>query len=602
MNCIKKTVFVLFVFLSFSAALSAQKTTAVTDSLLKLYKTERKLERKAELAGELSMYYMAIDTTESDKWGSMALEHAEISRDRKAMIQANIANGLRYSFVMARKEYGLKAIVFLQKALDIAKENKLEKEEAISLLWLSLVHRQLPDAEKALNYATQAFAVTQSLVNDSLLSASYLAFAKCYRLKQDKLPALKNIFEATVLAEKINDISLMRDCYLSLSDFYRAIKNYDKALDYAFKILELDKKSTKEESKYARVTNMNTIAGIYVEKKNYDMAQKFYEQSISYADTLRFAQMKMQGYIGLLNMYLSTEPSKALTFFNNNPELKAGIAQYGMGSVIDQAYGVIYSELNQFDSAKYYFARAFPFFENKAGATGKISFYQQYADYLLKTGNAKASVATLEKANAMAAQIGSLNWMQLLSKNLDSACQKAGDYKQALYYSKLSRQYKDSLDKLGKEDEILQLQINDEEKRRERLAAAEKEKIEKRNRIQYMAIIIAIAAVFVGLVMLGFLRVSASTIRIIGFFAFLMFFEFIFLVFKKSIYGITHGEPWKDLGMMILIAALLVPLHHWVEHKVIHYLSSQHMLRFRSSSKAWWRGLFKKEKQSAEHH
>jgi hypothetical protein len=147
---------------------------------------------------------------------------------------------------------------------------------------------------------------------------------------------------------------------------------------------------------------------------------------------------------------------------------------------------------------------------------------------------------------------------------------------------------------LGKEDEILQLQITDEEKRRDRLAVAEKEKIEKRNRIQYMAIVIAIATIFLLLVLLGLFRVSATTIRIIGFFAFLMFFEFIFLVFKKSIYGITEGEPWKDLGMMILIAAILVPLHHWVEHKVIHYLSSQHMLKLRDNSKAWWNRVSKR--------
>jgi hypothetical protein len=152
---------------------------------------------------------------------------------------------------------------------------------------------------------------------------------------------------------------------------------------------------------------------------------------------------------------------------------------------------------------------------------------------------------------------------------------------------------------LGKEDEILQLQITDEEKRRDRLAIAEKEKIEKRNRIQYMAIVIAIATIFLLLVLLGLFRVSATTIRIIGFFAFLMFFEFIFLVFKKSIYGITEGEPWKDLGMMILIAAILVPLHHWVEHKVIHYLSSQHMLKLRDNSKAWWNRVSKRGEPAA---
>jgi hypothetical protein len=57
-----------------------------------------------------------------------------------------------------------------------------------------------------------------------------------------------------------------------------------------------------------------------------------------------------------------------------------------------------------------------------------------------------------------------------------------------------------------------------------------------------------------------------------------MLFEFIFLVFKKNIAGITHGEPWKDLAFMIGLAALLLPLHHWLEHSVIKYLTSHNRL------------------------
>jgi hypothetical protein len=64
----------------------------------------------------------------------------------------------------------------------------------------------------------------------------------------------------------------------------------------------------------------------------------------------------------------------------------------------------------------------------------------------------------------------------------------------------------------------------------------------------------------------------------IGFFAFLMFFEFIFLIFKKNIYAFTHGEPWMDLLFMIGLAAILLPLHHWLEHKVLHYLTSTNKL------------------------
>lgn len=582
---------------------SVAQQAKFVDSVTALYKKEQKLTEKARLAGELSQIYMAIDTLQSDYWGNKALEDAELSRDRKAMFKAQFDNGLRFSFVVAKKGYAAKALQYLNIAYNIAKENKLEKEQAEALLWQAHVHRLISEIDKSLSYATQAFAITQSLNNDSLLSASYISFAQCYKEKGDKLLTLKNIFEATTLAEKIDNLPLKRACYLQLADFYFGTKNYDKALDYAFKVLHLDFQSKSEESKYGRVTVYNTIGNIYVRKKNYNMAQSFYETSLKYADTIAFAPLKMQGYMGLLNMYLSAdEPQKALHFFNNKPDLKQYITGFGMSSVIDQAYAVIYTQMNKLDSATYFYARCLPFFETSVNTASKLSFFAQYGDYLLKKGDKINSIAVFEQSKQLAEATQNLEWMRYYTKMLDTSYTLAGNYEKALYYNKLHNKFKDSLDKLGKEDEILQLQITDEEKRMERLAAAEKEKIEKRNRIQYMAIIIAIAAVFVGLVMLGFLRVSASTIRIIGFFAFLMFFEFIFLVFKKSIYGITQGEPWKDLGMMVLVAALLVPLHHWVEHKVIHYLSSQHMLRLRSSGRAWWQGLFKKKEQSQPHH
>jgi hypothetical protein len=52
-------------------------------------------------------------------------------------------------------------------------------------------------------------------------------------------------------------------------------------------------------------------------------------------------------------------------------------------------------------------------------------------------------------------------------------------------------------------------------------------------------------------------------------------------VFKKNINGLTQGVPIYDLAFMIAMAAILVPLHHWLEHKVIHFLTSHHMLKLR---------------------
>jgi tetratricopeptide (TPR) repeat protein len=254
---------------------------------------------------------------------------------------------------------------------------------------------------------------------------------------------------------------------------------------------------------------------------------------------------------------------------------------FGMSGQIDNAYAVIYTKLNQFDSAGIYFNKAMPFFEQRTSELNRVGFYVQLGDYYSKTNNYDKAIEYFSKVKEMSERYSQLENAQLAVKHLDSLYERKGDYKLANQYNALYYKYKDSIDKLKKENELAQIEAFDEQQRAERIRLEEQEAKEKRIRIQYMSIVIGIGLLFVALVMMGFFKVSATTIRAIGFFSFLLFFEFIFLVFKKNIYGLTHGEPLYDLAFMIALAAILVPLHHWLEHKVIHFLTSHHMLKLR---------------------
>jgi hypothetical protein len=86
--------------------------------------------------------------------------------------------------------------------------------------------------------------------------------------------------------------------------------------------------------------------------------------------------------------------------------------------------------------------------------------------------------------------------------------------------------------------------------------------------------------------LLGVFRISPAVIKGLGFFAFIFLFEFIVLLLDSQIHEITHGEPWKVLGIKIFIIALLLPLHHWLEEKMLHYLTFKaHMIKSRIFAK-----------------
>lgn len=575
-------------------ALKAQPKMAAADSILRLYNSEKDNRKKVNLAGRLSLLYMSMDPAKADSFGRKAIELGELSRDRVSMIRAYLYNADRLGYMVGIKENIPKAIGHYQKAYQLSRESKLEKEMVASLLGLATVHRSIPDADKSMNYTAQAFSIISDRSLDSLEARCYLSFGNDYMLKKEKLLALKNFFNAQRIAELLKDKKLQRDAFLELSEFYYAIENFDKAIDYAVKASEMLTDAYGADGRYMRVNDLNYIGAIFIQKKQYDLARKSFDDAIALADTLRYDPLKLTSYLNIFNMYLlSNRPAEALTFFKNTPELENYIVRTGFSGVIDHAYAYIYTDMNKLDSAGYYYNKAYPFFAQQSSNVTKINFFTHYAKYHFKAKNYDGAVAVLNEAGTTAKQMNDLEWQQVVYHQLDSAYQLKGDYKSALHFAGLSQHLKDTLQQLGKEEDILQLQIADEDDRRTRLLKEEEENKKRRHQYQYLAITIGIASLFIFLVMLGMFKVSATTIRIVGFFTFLMLFEFIFLVLKKNIYFLTEGEPWKDLAFMIVLAALLLPLHHWVEHKVIHYLTTRRLIRIDHGK--YLRRLFKKK-------
>jgi tetratricopeptide (TPR) repeat protein len=377
------------------------------------------------------------------------------------------------------------------------------------------------------------------------------------------------------------------------------LEDYDKAIDYQVKALETLEFIKTGQTQYSKVQDLAAIGDLYIAKKNYDLAMSYFERSLSLGDSLRFEPIKAIAYRSIINGYLTAnQPQKALDYFNEHPQLRKFLETLNFGYFIDQSYGYIHAQIGNYDSAKYYYAKVAPFFENDVNISNKYSYFYQLGLVYKKTGEHDKSIDFFLKAKELADRIGEMENMRNVSVELDSLYQVKGDYKQAFYFLTLHNKYKDSLDKLGKEKDLMQIEVADEQQRQERIDKEKAESKRKRHNIQYMLIIIGITSLFVLMVMMGMFKVSATTIKMIGFFTFLMFFEFIFLIFKKNIYGFTNGEPWKDLAFMILLAAILLPLHHWLEHKVIHYLTSHN--RLTSSGEGLMNRVLKRKKKIAE--
>lgn len=564
--------------------ISQAQQAAALDSMKSVLAKAKTPEEKVYWLDNISRTAMNVKLELAEDYGRQLITYAEETRDRKLMFKAYMSNGIRCSYFAGQKDYTTRSIEYYNKAWEIARQNKMEEEIGEVQLKLSAIHLTIPDKDKALNYVSQAFSLIATLKNDSLKAESHNSFGLVYQARNEKTLALRHFLNALQIAEGTKIPELKRNCYLYLSNFYSRIEDYDKSIDYYMKANKQLDFIKEKNVPYQRVIDLNALGNLFASKKNNDIAFGYFERSIAMADSLKFSTLKIPGYISLLNQNLRIkQPQKALDYMNSSSgiNLKKYLSNFGMSGQIDQVYAVIYTELNQFDSAGFYFNRALPYFEQKTSEANRINFYGQLGDYYQRTANYDKAIGYFQKVKEMGERNAQLEHTQSALKHLDSLYVKKGDFKSANQYNVLYYRYKDSIDKLKKENELTQIAAFDEQQRQERLLAEKEEAKAKRIRIQYMGIVIAIGVLFIALVMMGWFKVSANTIKAIGFFSFLIFFEFIFLVFKKNIYGLTHGEPLYDLAFMIGLAAILVPLHHWIEHKVIHFLTSHHMLKLR---------------------
>lgn len=570
----------LFAFLN-----SYEQQALAVDSMKNALAKSVNNKEKAYWLDLLSRTLMSVDLKQSEEYGQKLISLAEESRDRKLMVNAYVSNGVRCSYLAGQRDQTQRSIDYYNKALDIARKNKMEEEIGGVQLRLSAINLSVPDKDKALSYVNQAFSLISTLNNDSLEAESHNTYGHVYLARNEKILALRHYLNALRIAENLKKETskheLMRSCYLYLATFYSGIEDYDKAIDYqTLANKELDHIQQRNVP-YMRVIDINTIGNLFAYKKNYDIAITYFERSIAMADSLKFQNLKVPGYISLLNQYLRLDqPQKALEYMNSSSGemLKKYLANFGLPGIIDQAYGVIYGQLGKYDSAQAYFDKASVFFEKNVNANSQVSYYRQLAAFYKKTGNNEQAIKYYQLTKQLGEQTGSLEFIESAAKNLDTLYERTGNYQLASTYNGIYYQYKDSIEKLNKANELAQVEAADEQYRQQKIEEELAEKKRRRNNIQYMGITIGIVGLFIMLVVFGMFKVSANTIRLIGFFAFIMFFEFIFLIFKKNISSITEGEPLKDLAFMIALAALLVPLHHWLEHKVIKYLTSHNRL------------------------
>jgi tetratricopeptide (TPR) repeat protein len=199
--------------------------------------------------------------------------------------------------------------------------------------------------------------------------------------------------------------------------------------------------------------------------------------------------------------------------------------------------------------------------------------YIGMANVFEKTGELDSSFFYSKKALVLAQQTNMTKRAMDASSYLATLYQKKYNADSALRYMVLTRTINDSLFSQQNQLQLQSLTFNEQVREQEKEEAQQKAEEERAHNLQYAAIALGLVTLLIGFLVLSHTVIAGEKlIRFLGIVSLLIVFEFLNLLLHPWIGGLTHHSPVWMLLIMVCVAALLVPLHHKLEHWVIHRL------------------------------
>jgi tetratricopeptide (TPR) repeat protein len=194
----------------------------------------------------------------------------------------------------------------------------------------------------------------------------------------------------------------------------------------------------------------------------------------------------------------------------------------------------------------------------------------------LEAGDIPAAIADGRRALLVSKNGGNLEGLVGASDLLRRSFKALGETDSAYRYFELRVMYADSLINATNLNKLQNMAFAQELKEREEAKAKEEEQAARSRNIQFG--IIALIVITLGIFLLVLSRtaiVGARAIKNLSLVALLLLFEFINLLLSPLLGDVFDQSPLLILLAMVMIAGLLIPLHHRMEKFITNMLVSK---------------------------
>jgi tetratricopeptide (TPR) repeat protein len=414
---------------------------------------------------------------------------------------------------------------------------------------IQLLQNDKEDTNRVIDLANLSYEYLESKPDTTLILAlEALALANRIGFEKGKAISLNRIgnaygsvgnyakemevyLQALQINEKINNIDGIQRNLGNIGTIYNNQEvDYRTALSYLFKAKALAEQINNKRSLAIVLVN---IGSSYLGLKIYDSAKLYTQQSYDVAFQINYTRQIGSGLYHMGQNYFETEQN-SLALDNYRLSIPYSLKAQNYLRLCDAFLGMgkVFEKMQQNDSVLF------------------------YAKYSLVIAKEKEFTQQLRDA----ARFLSHYYRKV---NADSA----------FFYQDISRTANDSLFSKQKQRQFQNLSF-DEKLRQQEIASTElRTKEERKRNLQYAAIALGlITFVILFLLMSHSIVANQKLIRFFGVVALLMVFEFINLYIHPYLSHATNDSPLLMLLVMVCIASMLVPVHHWMENWITHQL------------------------------
>ncbi|GGI28091.1 tetratricopeptide repeat protein [Pedobacter mendelii] len=402
-------------------------------------------------------------------------------------------------------------------------------------------HKSKPDS--ALILAQQAYKLAKKIKFLKGESWALNGLANAFHSLHNYPRAIEYFIEELKIHEKRGLPENMANTYISMALVYSSEEEYGKALSYAFKAEEIAKKNS-----FAGLilySKLN-IGDIY-EKSNQLSSAMIYTRSAyklsllqkndlitgTSLNNLGNIYLKRKDYLNALNYYRKSMPIlEKVSDLNTLAECNLGLAK-------------VYKEEGKIDSAVYYARKVYDL-------AIKNEFFARAVD-------ASTFLVKLYKGE----------------NKIDSA----------FAYQEIAVNLSNSIDSKERAKEVQSITIAEEFRQKEIEESKLKEAEDRKQKLQLLAIGIFIPILFFVSIFLSRRKVSKKVIEFSGILSLLMLFEYLTLFIHPFVAEKSHHSPIIEIIVFVIIASLLTPTHHRVEHWLINKLTKFREQHFLSKQK-----------------